>query len=76
MKVSIVLFCLFVTSVIHSDAFISIRLDSEDLDRVSDFFHSIIINQEAETLIQTPTRCMFVSLMKKTLSGIIFKYSP
>lgn len=74
MKVKVLLIWLVASFLLHSEAFISINIDPEDLDRVSDFFHSIVINQEPETLIRSPQHRV-ISFMKKTIYGTIQIFS-
>lgn len=69
MKLKVIL-CIWLFAsmlLIRSDAFISINIDPEDLDRVSEFFHSIIINQQPQMIIQTSTRRVIISLIKRSV---------
>lgn len=71
MKVKVLLFVYLFASLHlpHSEAYISINIDPDDLDRVSDFFHSIRISEQAQLII--PTHSVIKSLLKKTVFGII-----
>lgn len=53
---------------LHSEAFISVNIDPEDLDRVSDFFHSIIINEQPQAVIQTPTPRVITYIIYKKMN--------
>lgn len=69
MKVTVVLFCLLITTLIHSEAFIYVRIDPDDLDLVGDFFETIIANRGPETTIQSPVRRLILSFAKKAIIG-------
>lgn len=72
MKVKVLFIGLFASVLLlNSEAFISIRLDPEDLERVGDFFQSIMINEQAHThWIHTPTHRIILSWAKKTAVGV------
>lgn len=72
MKVKLSIICLFALMLLfQSEAYISINIDPEDLDRVSDFFHAIIINEQSQTLMHIPTRCIIIKWIKKMVFGMI-----
>lgn len=70
MNVKVIFACLFLTLLLifHSEAYININIDPEDMDRVSDFFHTIMVNQQPPRL-QSSTSC--VSIVKKAIYSSI-----
>lgn len=71
MKVKVLFICLFAfVLLLQSEAFISIQVDPEDLDYVSDFFQSIIINGQTQTIVHTPRHRIILSWVKKTTVGV------
>lgn len=72
MKLSVVLFYLFFSAslIVLAESFIAINIDPEDLDRVSEFFHSIILSEPAQTIVQRE-RHIFRAMVKKTIFGVI-----
>lgn len=50
---------------------ISIEIDPEDMDRVSDFFESIIFNRQQLSQPRLHSRCGIIRLTKKVLSAFI-----
>lgn len=69
MKVKVFLF-IFVLLLLQSEAFISINIDPEDLDQVSDFFQTININQQPHPI--NFRKChVFKVMMKKTLFNTV-----
>lgn len=73
MKVKELLFiCLFASSLLfHSEAYISINIDPEDFDQVSDFLHTIMINEQPQSMMQTRKNYLLKSLLKKSIYGSI-----
>lgn len=73
MKVQILLLILFINTILlpQSKAFISINIDPDDLDQVTDFIHTIAINDHPQSIISNRKRSVFISVMKKTLFGTI-----
>lgn len=67
MKVSIV-FLLIASFLLHTDAYIVIKLDPEDVERVSDFFQSLIVLNHPKAL-PTPSCC--TRYLKKTVIGMV-----
>lgn len=72
MKLFVVCFCLLFSSIIllQSEAYIAINIDPEDLERVSEFFHSIILSEQAQTIMPRE-RHVIRMMLKKTIFGVI-----
>lgn len=74
MKVSVILFALviviFSLQILQSDAFISINIEPDDLERVSDFFHELMnANNQIPSSIRQ--RNIIVKMMKKGIMSSI-----
>lgn len=69
-KVFVSLVLLFKLLRLETDAFISIEIDPDDLDRISEFFHSIIITDQPRSII--PTRGIQIKTMfKKIVCSVV-----
>lgn len=71
MNVRVLLFIVMLYSsllLLHSEAFISINIEPDDLDAVSDFFHQIMINEQP-VLLSEQNHVM--KHIKKTMYSII-----
>lgn len=73
MKVTLLFGCLLLLCCFgNSEAHISIHIDPEDLDRVSEFFHTIIINNhQPHPQLAVPVKFMILSNLKK---GIVASF--
>lgn len=72
MKVRVLFICLCISLLlIHSEGYISVNIDPEDLDHVTELFHAIVINQQPQSIIQIPKHRVILSFIKKTICGII-----
>lgn len=74
MKVKVILLILFITTslvMFQSEAFISISIDREDLDHVTDFIHTITINEHPQPLIHNRKRRVIKEMLKKAIFGTI-----
>lgn len=65
MKVTLIFDALLISlCLINSEAYIAVNIDPEDLDRVSEFFHTIIINQQHEPQLSVPMKFKILSMLK------------
>lgn len=73
MKLKVLFFVFLVASLFltHSEAFISVNIDPDDLDSVSEFFQIIINNRQPQMIIRSPVHRAFKSLAKKAIFGCI-----
>lgn len=56
---------------VHTDAFISIKIDPEDLIEVGEFFQTIIINEQPQDIIKIPVYRVVLIFVKKVVFGMV-----
>lgn len=71
MKVSIIIILLLSTFLIHSNGYITIEIEPDDLHRISEILQTHIHQQHHQSLTRSPLRRAIVPLLKTVSSGIV-----
>lgn len=69
----LLLLILFISTLLllQSEAFISINIDPEDLDQMTDFIHTITINDQPQPIITNRKKRLIKSVLKKAIFSTI-----
>lgn len=72
MKVTVILILFtMILFLLQSEAFISINIDPEDLDQVTDFIHTVTINDQSQPIISNRKNRVIISMVKKAIFSTI-----
>lgn len=70
MNAKVLLILYLLSCLLHSEAFISINIDPEDFDQVSDFLHNLIVQTHPATTTTTSRR-LIIPVIKEATFGAI-----